>query len=116
MAALDTTVTVGLEVAVPKRKPFWKSHKVWGATLASMIVVVEHYALGGTMPVEKIVLMMIPFLSLLGIEGAADIVKVYREWKTRLEPLAKLLPRSEPESPATGDAVPLGHPDGGALG
>jgi hypothetical protein len=94
-SAEGAVVSVTLEQktpAAPKRKPIWKRQSVWTALLAAGVVVLEHYGLGGTMPWDKLALMLLPFLMLIGVEGGADIVKVYREWKARLEPLAQLLP------------------------
>jgi len=87
--AETTTAATG----TPKRKPFYLSHKVWGATLAAAVVLVEHYGLGGSMPIDKLLLVIAPFIALLLGEQAADLLKVYREWKARLEPMTTLLPK-----------------------
>lgn len=64
------------------RKAWWKSRKLWYAVIAAALPILNE-AFKLELTPETVMKAAAPFLTLLGIEAAADLVKVHHESKAR---------------------------------
>lgn len=65
------------------RKAWWTSRKLWYAVIAAALPIVNEVFKLELTP-ETVMKAAAPFLTLLGIEAAADLVKVHHEAKARV--------------------------------
>ena len=77
----DTVVVPG-SVSTATRKPWYLSRKLWYAVVAAALPIVNEVCKLELTP-ETVMKAAAPFLTLLGIEAAADLVKVHHEAKAR---------------------------------
>ncbi len=75
-----TPATAAPGAVARKRKPFWRSHKVWAAALAAAVPILNRLLKIELSPTE-VAEAMAPFLALIGVEGGADLAKVWHEAK-----------------------------------
>ncbi|MEK7246629.1 MAG: hypothetical protein AAB223_11480 [Pseudomonadota bacterium] len=83
---MPDTVTVPVDAANGNtpRKAWWKSRKLWYAVIAAALPLINEACKLDLTP-DTVFKAAAPFLTLLGIEAAADLVKVHHEAKARAD-------------------------------